>query len=1043
MDDPDYEQRINYWLNVADSFSFDRAKVVVVGTHRDQLKDREAVADAIVERVKSLTADKTTVVAQIFVSCLDDVGTEIQNALVAAADQAGLLKKQVPHVYNVIQDWTEDQKMRNKQQPYFTWKAFVECFSGYNDFLLERACEFLHNMGVLFLGKRTVGRESVNMVFVNVQWLASAFSAVITFRHTWVKDGKLHQEALSHIWREFGFANEGEILGVMGLFEKFSIVFPHRNEGVWVIPSMLAAKAPKSVQKLGSHWLFERKYCMSVIPSGVFGKLMAKVSGWKGGHISEMWRYGFVTVQGDYVASVTVEKGCDIFLRLKRVDDSSNTGHQEDCTLLRYLNEELDHALQYIFRRKETMPYEKRIMCPHCIRQRLKKRTWIDFPQVVASVLSGKSHFMCGDEQVLLDQMGDDLTLGYVKTFAQESVKTEATHFAQGGFGRIYKGVLEGTVPVVVKELIVEGSAEMKLFAELQHEVSVMSKLHHENVVQLYGIMLGPLRMVLELCNEGDLIQCLSSGKVKTQKLKLRIGLDIAKGMQVLHACDPPIAHRDLRSPNVLMVSLNPTSTDAIAKVGDFGLAAAATTRLQLELETWQWMAPEAVLGENYLETCDLYSFGIILWELMVAKGDVPFQAVLDARGDKNSRKLMDDVCRKGVRPELDKRWPENLTHLISRLWDGDATKRPPFAVCVEYMTELMQKKLISVERLAELERAHARRLQFLKRETAVMGFSLEEDGVPPLPLEEPPANLSSSGSVKRTGASGSRSRGNSDQKRSQSRSDSLGKSSSPRSLFGGERKTSPRSPGRSIAPEKGSSPRSGGRSARSNQSRLGRASSLNKDSERRPWVTVKRSSLHQDKGEISPQQSPQQSPHLSRRQVAPVLTRGQSNPTTVRRVVSHKELPSQTQEIPGKKIARGGSGGLVEMGKSAPLPVLSLQRPVRNQPARPPLVVHPTPKNDESPAPSPSVSRRTLPQISSTQLNRSSSSMSEDDPKSSKRVSGAPKKKLPVPPAASARVSGELKGYDGEEMPAANGEAPPPPLPPLPPDRTSGYKPK
>jgi mitogen-activated protein kinase kinase kinase 1 len=131
---------------------------------------------------------------------------------------------------------------------------------------------------------------------------------------------------------------------------------------------------------------------------------------------------------------------------------------------------------------------------------------------------------MCGDEQVLLDQMGDDLTLGYVKTFAQESVKTEATHFAQGGFGRIYKGVLEGTVPVVVKELIVEGSAEMKLFAELQHEVSVMSKLHHENVVQLYGIMLGPLRMVLELCNEGDLIYCLSNGKVKTQKLKVRIG---------------------------------------------------------------------------------------------------------------------------------------------------------------------------------------------------------------------------------------------------------------------------------------------------------------------------------------------------------------------------------------------------------------------------------------------------------------------------------------------------------------------------------------
>lgn len=86
---------------------------------------------------------------------------------------------------------------------------------------------------------------------------------------------------------------------------------------------------------------------------------------------------------------------------------------------------------------------------------------------------------------------------------------------ARGGFGQIFKGVMKNGTRIVVKELIVESGNEMSLFADFQREVSLMAQLRHENLVQLFGIMLSPLRMVLELCSEGDLLGALRKGKIK------------------------------------------------------------------------------------------------------------------------------------------------------------------------------------------------------------------------------------------------------------------------------------------------------------------------------------------------------------------------------------------------------------------------------------------------------------------------------------------------------------------------------------------------
>jgi len=98
----------------------------------------------------------------------------------------------------------------------------------------------------------------------------------------------------------------------------------------------------------------------------------------------------------------------------------------------------------------------------------------------------------------------------------------------------------------------------------------------------------------------------------------LKIALDIASALSYLHNFDPPIIHRDVRSPNILIVSLEPDSK-TFAKLGDFGLSQTSDLKLTEPLSTWQWLSPEVLNAESisYDESMDTFSFAIVLYELL------------------------------------------------------------------------------------------------------------------------------------------------------------------------------------------------------------------------------------------------------------------------------------------------------------------------------------------------------------------------------------------------------------------------------------------
>ncbi|KAE8712207.1 putative receptor protein kinase TMK1 [Hibiscus syriacus] len=191
-----------------------------------------------------------------------------------------------------------------------------------------------------------------------------------------------------------------------------------------------------------------------------------------------------------------------------------------------------------------------------------------------------------------------------------------------GGFGTVYKGVLEDGTQLAVKRMEA-GIISNKALNEFQSEITVLSKVQHRHLVSLLGYSIeGSERLlVYEFMSQGDLSKHLFHWKsLKLEPLswrrRLSIALDVARGMEYLHnLARQTFIHRDLKSSNILL------DDNFRAKVSDFGLVKLApdgeksmATRLA---GTFGYLAPEyAVMGKISTKV-DVFSYGVVLMELV------------------------------------------------------------------------------------------------------------------------------------------------------------------------------------------------------------------------------------------------------------------------------------------------------------------------------------------------------------------------------------------------------------------------------------------
>ncbi|KAL2644139.1 hypothetical protein R1flu_011726 [Riccia fluitans] len=250
---------------------------------------------------------------------------------------------------------------------------------------------------------------------------------------------------------------------------------------------------------------------------------------------------------------------------------------------------------------------------------------------------------------------------------------------ASGSFGMVYKGLYKDE-KVAVKMLMIPESASMKesqkLKTRFRQKIDVWYTLDHPNIVQFIGAHINPPKWIImsEFLHGGSLRAYL----VRQQQRKLpeniiqAMALDIARGMEYLHQNN--VMHRDLKSANLLL------DESGRVKVADFGLArfdSEDAVNLTAETGTIRWMAPEVICHMPYNRKVDVYSFGIVLWELCTSK--LPFEGMSFVQ-------LAHAVASDNYRPPISEVSSSAFTKLITRCWDRDPSKRPDFKEIVQYL---------------------------------------------------------------------------------------------------------------------------------------------------------------------------------------------------------------------------------------------------------------------------------------------------------------------------------------------------------------------
>ncbi|KAK1393207.1 putative serine/threonine-protein kinase PBL3 [Heracleum sosnowskyi] len=312
------------------------------------------------------------------------------------------------------------------------------------------------------------------------------------------------------------------------------------------------------------------------------------------------------------------------------------------------------------------------------------------------------------------------LSSPHLKSFSYIELRNATRNFrmdcllGEGGFGDVYKGWLDektltaakpGTGMVVaVKKLKPEGFQGHK---EWLSEINYLGQLDHENLVKLIGFCLdGDNRLlVYEFMPKGSLENHLfpRTGRPLSWEIRIKVAIESARGLSFLHQSDPQIIFRDFKASNVLLDS------EFNAKLSDFGLVKAGPTGDMTHVTTRVfgtegYAAPEYCATGRLTTKCDVYSFGIVLLELLTGRFAV------DKSRARPEQKLLD-----WVRPQLpDKR---KLFRIMDSKLEGQYNRKGAYVAAnlalqcahIEPKYRPQMSEVVSIlDKIPSLKRSHS-----------------------------------------------------------------------------------------------------------------------------------------------------------------------------------------------------------------------------------------------------------------------------------------------------------------------------------------------
>ncbi|KAM9294011.1 mitogen-activated protein kinase kinase kinase 9 [Gastrophryne carolinensis] len=254
-----------------------------------------------------------------------------------------------------------------------------------------------------------------------------------------------------------------------------------------------------------------------------------------------------------------------------------------------------------------------------------------------------------------------------------------------GGFGKVYRAIWRDE-EVAVKAARHDPDEDISQTIEnVRQEAKLFAMLNHPNIIALRGVCLKApnLCLIMEFARGGSLNRVLSGKKIPPDIL-VNWAVQIARGMNYLHdEAIVPVIHRDLKSSNVLILEVveNSDLSNKVLKITDFGLAREwhRTTKMSAA-GTYAWMAPEVIRSSMFSKGSDVWSYGVLLWELLT--GEVPFRGI-------DGLAVAYGVAMNKLSLPIPSTCPEPFARLMEDCWNPDPHSRPSFTNILFQLTTI------------------------------------------------------------------------------------------------------------------------------------------------------------------------------------------------------------------------------------------------------------------------------------------------------------------------------------------------------------------